>query len=106
MELNKIKTYVNFAKRSKNILYGTDDILKSNNVQFVLISNDLSDLAKIKLQKYLENNEISYNYLTNMQIFEICEKNSVKAFAITDKNLANAIKVNLLTNVSDGGNLE
>ena len=72
----------------------------------VLISNDLAESSKNKLQKYITNNKITYIFLTNTQIFEFCNNNSVKAFAITDKNLANAIKVNLLTDVSDGGNLE
>ena len=106
LELSKIKTYINFAKRSNNIIYGVDDILKSKHLYLVLISNDLSESSKNKLQKYIESKKITYFFLTNTQISEFCNNDSVKVFAITDKNLANAIKVNLLTDVSDGGNLE
>ena len=97
MELAKIKTYVNFAKKSNKIIYGVDDITKSKNVYMVFVSSDLSASSKNKLQNYTKKYEIFDYYLTNSQIFEICEIQSVKAFALTDKNLANAIK-NLLIN--------
>ena len=98
MELAKIKTYVNFAKKSNKILFGVDDIVKSKNICLILISNDLASSSKNKLQNYTEKHKIINFYLTNSQIFEICEIQSVKVIAITDKNLANAIKENLPNN--------
>lgn len=107
MELNKVKTYINFAKKSNNILYGIDDIFKSKKCYLILISDELSLSSKNKLQIYIEKYKIIYKTLSNSQFFEICGKDAVKVLAITDKNLANAIKDILLTiDVSDGGNLE
>lgn len=93
LEVNKIKTYIGFAKKSKNIIYGVDDILKSKSVQLIIISDLLASSSKNKLQKYIDNSKIPYFTLEPNNFFEIIGLDAVKVCGITDKNLANAINV-------------
>ena len=106
MELNKIKTYINFAKKSKSIIYGVDDIVKSNKLKIIVLSDGLADNSKQKIQKLAQTKNIFILELEKNIFFELVQNDIIKIFAITDANLAKAIKLNLLTGVSNGGNLE
>ena len=106
MELNKIKTYINFAKKSKSIIYGVDDIVKSNKLKIIILSDGLADNSKQKIQKLAQTKNIFILELEKNIFFELVQNDIIKIFAITDANLAKAIKLNLLTGVSNGGNLE
>ncbi len=85
--INKISSYIGFAKKSKQVVLGTDNILKSNKTRIVLISSSLSIIAKKKLEK---NNKVFV--LKESDFEDMVSLPGVKALAITDENLANAIK--------------
>lgn len=106
MDSSKIKTYINFAKRSRNIIYGLDDILKSKNIHLVCISNSLGENSTNKIEKFVLENNIFKIILDNNVFNDLLQSTSIKIFAITDINLANAIKMNFTNGVSNGGNLE
>ncbi|MBQ8424975.1 MAG: hypothetical protein IJX17_03015 [Clostridia bacterium] len=106
MVSNKIKTYISFAIKSRNIVYGVDDILKSKQVYIIFKSNNLAENSKNKLEKFILDKDLFIINLTDNDIFDVLQKNAIKVFAITDKNLADAIKKNFTNNVSNGGNLE
>ena len=93
--MNKIITYINFAKKSKSIVYGVDDILKSKKIELVFISEELAESGRKKVQKYTASNNIKEFLLDKNRFFELTQNPSIKVFGITDKNLANAIKLNL-----------
>ena len=93
VETSKIKSYVGFAIKSKHIKYGVDEILKMKFADVILFSNSLGNSSREKLLAFSKN--------TNSKIFEFEEdvfdeiasnNKNLKAVAITDKNLANAIK--------------
>ncbi len=84
--MTKIKSYIGFAIKSKQIVFGTDNILKITKDYLVVASCELAENSIKKLQNKHNNTVIldknSYDQL-NLQF---------KAFLITDKNLAEAIK--------------
>lgn len=90
MNQDKIKSYVGFAIKSRKIKYGTDEILKMNNAELIILSSDLAENSKKKItQKFVGKTQIiefsqeKLNFLFNGK--------TTKAAAITDKNLSEAI---------------
>jgi ribosomal protein L7Ae-like RNA K-turn-binding protein len=106
LDSNKIKTYINFAKKSRNIIYGLDDIIKSTKVKLVIVSSDLAEKSGNKINKFVLENNIFKIDLEQNEFYELLQVDAVKVFAITDINLAKAIKMNFTNTVSNGGNLE
>lgn len=83
--MDKINSYVGFAIKSKTIVYGADNILKSKNINLILASEELSQNTINKLKN------------TNLKIINLpSEKyNSLNlkglVVGIKDKSLADAI---------------
>lgn len=83
--MDKINSYVGFAIKSKAIVYGADNILKSKVVHLILASEELSKNTMDKLKN------------TNIQILNLSSEqyNSLNlrglVVGIKDKSLANAI---------------
>ena len=92
MDNKKIKAYVGFAKKSRKIVYGTDDIIKTKNCKIILISDELSDGSVKKIENFIKNNNINILEFDSKSYLEIIDNISIKAVAITDENLAIAIK--------------
>lgn len=93
VELSKIKSYIGFAIKSRNIKFGVDEILKMKHCEIVLFSKSLAKSSTDKL--------MTYSAKTNSPIFDIDANDfanmfdgneNVKAVAVIDKNLAVAIK--------------
>lgn len=97
MEFNaeKIKTYVGFAIKSRKIKFGVDDILKLKRASLIIISESLTESGMSKLIGYSSKNSIKMIVLNSDCFYEIIQNTSVKAIAILDNNLADAIKKNL-----------
>lgn len=106
MEINKIKTYLNFAIRSRNIAFGVDDILKSRNIEVVIFSDLLAETSRNKLNNFATKKQICILQVSGDEMKELLQNESVKAVGVTDKNLAKAIRMNFTNIVSNGGNLE
>lgn len=96
--LSKIKTYIGFAIKSGKIRYGVDDILKLKNAELILVSESLADSGMKKLEGLAERKEIKLIKFSEEEFLELIQNISIKASAILDKNLAEAIKKNL-TNI-------
>lgn len=95
LEINKAKTYVGFAIKSRAIKYGVDDICKCKKVELIVMCETLQESSTKKLVNFSAKNNIELLKL-GLEKFEILLDNkSVKAIAILDKNLALAIKKNL-----------
>ena len=95
MELSKIRAYIGFAKRSRQIIYGADDILKSTQSKIILMADNLSLSSAEKLEIFARTKHIDLYKIKSEEMINLTDLNSVKAFAITDKNLAKIIKINL-----------
>ena len=92
MEINKIKTYVSFAKKSRKILYGVDDTIKSKKCKLICFSDDLADNSAKKLENFASSYKIQIIKLEKNFYLEVIDNISIKSFAIVDENLADAIK--------------
>ena len=93
---SKIKSYIGFSKKSRNIIYGTDDILKLMKKCYIVIcSNSLSRNSLNKLEMGAQKESLKIYILENNEFNDIIENGNIKAVAITDKNLSDAIKIQL-----------
>lgn len=83
--MDKINSYVGFAIKSKTIVYGADNILKSKNINLILASEELSQNTMNKLKN------------TNLKIINLpsAKYNSLNlkglVVGIKDKSLADVI---------------
>ena len=89
----KIKTYIRFAKKSRSIVLGTDDIAKAiKKCHLILVSNALAESSLSKIKQISEKFSKQLCLIDAQEIEDILESKSIKAVAITDKNLSDAIK--------------
>lgn len=100
MKINtsKIKTYVGFAIKSRKIKFGVDDIIKLKNAGLIIVSESLADSGMKKLEGFANRKSIDLLKLSEDEFFEVIQNISIKATAILDENLAEAIKKNLTNN--------
>ena len=94
MNQSKIKTFIGFAIKSRAIVYGVDAI-KEKNVKVIFFSEGLSETSKNSCKKFAEKNSCDYYQLTDEQMLELTYNEKIKAFAITNVDLANAIIKNM-----------
>jgi hypothetical protein len=94
-QLSKIKTYIGFAVRSRQIIYGVDDILKHNFKGLVLMSNALAESSANKLKSHISYAGGQVLSFEPEEFAELFGDKNVKAAAIKDNNLAVAIKKNM-----------
>lgn len=97
-QISKIKTYIGFAIKSREIKYGVDDIIKMRNPKLILASDTLGESSLAKLKKFAQTKELKV-ILLGLEVFsELMQSENIKAFAIENENLADAINKNL-TNI-------
>ena len=94
-QISKIKSYVGFAIRSREIKYGIDDIMAAKGSKLILISKSLAESSYNKLGMFAKNNNISLILLESDEFAELVQSENIKAIAILNKGLADAIKKNL-----------
>ena len=87
--MNKINSYIGFAIKSKKVVYGADNILKSKACKLIVASQKLSSNTLEKLNT--KNTQIII--LPQADYSQLNLKGLV--VAITDKSLADAIQNNL-----------
>ena len=100
MKINtdKVKTYIGFAIKSRKIKFGVDDIVKSKNAGIIIVSELLADSGMRKIERFANRNLVELIKLTEIEFLELVQNVSIKALAVLDENLAEAIKKNL-TNI-------
>ena len=93
MELSKIKSYIGFAIKSRNIKFGVDEILKLKHSTLILVSKALAESSLEKVQNFALNRNCEILLFEADNFSELFSGNqSVKAVAVVDDNLAIAIK--------------
>lgn len=95
LEINKAKTYIGFAIRSRTIKFGVDDICKCKKSELIIVSDSLQESSMKKVLAFAEKNHIDLLKLSLDDFENLLDNKSVKVVAILDKNLALAIKKNL-----------
>lgn len=92
MTKNKIETYLGFCLRARKLLLGTDNVEKANrNVYMLLADETLSDNSFKILVKAQEKFSCPLLQCSSGFIGECLHRYGVKAVAVQDKNLADAI---------------
>lgn len=94
MNLNKIKTYIGFAIKSKAIIYGLDQI-KEKKVKVVFFTDSMSESSKLGCVKAANKNECKHFEITEQEMFQLVGNEKVKAFALLNGDLAKAIEINM-----------
>jgi len=84
--MNKILSYIGFAKKSGHIVFGQDNIIKTKNVQIILCDEALSQ----NTIKKMVTKKASIYILPTSNMQELSQ--SAKVLAITDKSLSQAIQ--------------
>ena len=95
LQIDKAKTYIGFAIKSRAIKFGVDDIVKCKKNELIIVSDSLQESSFNKITRFSMQNNIDLLKI-GLENFEILLDNkSIKAVAILDKNLAAQIKKNL-----------
>ena len=90
--INKIQSYLGFAKKSRAIVFGLDNLEKFNkSVYLVLYVKQLSENSLNKLNKLVNEKNWKMGELENQTIDELLFVDNCKVIGITNDNLANAI---------------
>ncbi len=96
----RIKTYIGFAIKSRNIVYGADMTLMGKKRQYlILFADSINRTSKSRLLSYCESKNIPILTLEEKIMEEYVNKINCKCVAITDKNLAEAI----INAIGEGG---
>lgn len=90
--LTKIKTYIGFATKSRNIKFGVDDIIKLKKCDIILLSTDLKEASKNKLINYSNKASCEHVIINDVDFKILVDNKPIKALAILENNLACAIK--------------
>lgn len=92
LKISKIKAYIGFAIKSRQIKYGVDDIIKQINCRLIITSNLLAESSSNKLKKFSEKTHCDIINFSNDEFLELFDGNqNIRAVAILDDNLAKAI---------------
>jgi len=84
-------TYLGFAVKSGNVIYGVDNIIsKANKVVIAVYDDRLSDNSLNKLNNTTLRNDIAL-YKSDINLDDLLNKTNCKAIGITSKDLAKAI---------------
>lgn len=89
--MNKIKSYLGFAIKSKNILIGQTQLkLNKKPLSLVMVCNSASNNLK-DLAKHVANKFKAELIITKPILSEITNLDNIKIIGITDENLSKAI---------------
>lgn len=91
LKVSKIKTYVGFAIKSKKICFGTDKIISNKNIKLVILSSELSENSRKKIDKYILKCGAKSVIIDGRELKEIVGTENMSAIGIIDENLSNAI---------------
>lgn len=90
--INKILSYLGFAKKSGSIVYGLDNLEKYKKcVYLVLYSDQLSENSFNKLARLVNERKWRMGALKNKTLDELLMVNNCKIIGLTNESLANAI---------------
>ena len=58
LQIDKARTYLGFAIKSRSVKYGVDDITKCRKVELILVSDSLQESSFNKITKFSMQNNI------------------------------------------------
>lgn len=91
----KIMTYLGFSMRSKEIVYGLDNIQSYRKKQFLIIlCTTITEKNELKMKTLCEHKNIALVKLKSGLLAELLNKENVKLVSVTNFELAKAIFAN------------
>lgn len=90
MNCSKIKAYIGFAIKSKSLVLGLDNMDKKR-LKLIIVSQSLSPNSLKEAERLREKNQCELISVQAEQMQELIEKDNVKAVALLNENLAEAI---------------
>lgn len=92
MNINKIKTYLGFAIKSKKIIFGYDNIITYKKKQILILSSStVNEKVSMKINSFADKNNIKIINLKNITCEELVGRENSKIVSVIDENLASAI---------------
>ena len=97
MTNGKIKTYIGFAIKSGAVIWGLDNILSGcEKSKLILYDNTLSSTGVRKLTNHINKvNAECIKLPPEYSLSDITGRDNVKLIAVTNANLADAIRQNI-----------
>ena len=95
LQIPKIKSYIGFAIKSREITFGVDDIVKTKKSKLIIASKDLGESSLSKLEKFASEKNLEVILLDSADFVEIVQNENIKVVSVENKSLAEAIKKNL-----------
>ena len=90
--INKIQSYLGFAKKSGSIIYGLDNLEKYRKcVYLVLYSDQLSENSYNKLKRLVNERKWRMGALKGKTLDDLLMVNNCKVVGLTNESLAKAI---------------
>lgn len=91
MRENKISSYINFAIKSGQVIFGYDNLFVfKKKPRLVLVSNDLTEKMQNKVIDFCNEKEIKF-VLLELSLGNLIARDNCKVLAILDNGLSNAI---------------
>ena len=92
MQNSKIKSYLGFAKKSNEIIYGIDNLEQYNKkISLVVYSNEISERSLKVLNNLVINKKWKMVKLKNLKLDDLLYTKNCKVIGIKNENLGNAI---------------
>ncbi len=90
--INKVDTYVGFAVKSGNVIWGLDMLKKAKKAPFViLIDEQIGQNSLKQVNLYAERNNVEIVVLPAEHLNNSLARTNVKILSVCDENLAKAI---------------
>lgn len=87
-----VQTYLGFAVKSGAMILGQDAAVMSKKAKLILVAETLSENSLQKLILEAKRKGVEVAKIDSKTLQSVFGEKNVKVVAITDKNLANAIK--------------
>lgn len=92
--MGKIESYIGFAVKSNKIIYGIDNIEKAKKKVYLLVlSFTASENLREQAQRFSERKNVPI-VETVVPLEDIVFKSNCKIIALTDENMAKAVREN------------
>lgn len=93
MKIEKIKSYLGFAIRSGEIIFGYDKLMDSRKIPgLVIVCSTQNDKVACKVHRYCDERNITFIQLKDMVLGDLIGRDNCKVVGIVNRNLAQALE--------------
>ena len=92
---NKLVSYIGFAKKSRNIIFGADKILETYKKGVIIVSKAISNNTLNKLSNHIIKTSSILHTISDELMVDIVGSDRIKVFQVLDKNLEGAMMTSL-----------